>query len=112
MTEELKRSPLPWRVNRKLEVGYTSQEDDQSYGMLIPIADVYGENKESDGAYILKAVNSHAALVEALEALKELTATLRKDAPGTALNNHKYTSLGIKANNAIIQAEKALNDAK
>jgi hypothetical protein len=45
-----------------------------------------------------------AAAPELYEALAELVETLRREAPGTALNNHRFDALGIKANNALSKA--------
>lgn len=45
-----------------------------------------------------------AAAPDLLEALTELMAMLRKEAPGTMLNNHRFVALGIKCNNAIAKA--------
>ena len=35
----------PWRIGSKFEVGPRSDADDQSLGMIEPLADVYGENR-------------------------------------------------------------------
>jgi hypothetical protein len=45
-----------------------------------------------------------AAAPDLLEALTELLAMLRKHAPGTTLNNHRFDALGIKCNNAVAKA--------
>lgn len=45
-----------------------------------------------------------AAAPELLEALSEVMALLRKEAPGTPLNNHRFDALGIKAYAAISKA--------
>lgn len=60
-------TPTPWFKNRKLEIGPRPRTDDQSDGMLHPVADVFGDNGEADAAFIVKAVNSHVALVKALQ---------------------------------------------
>jgi hypothetical protein len=45
-----------------------------------------------------------AAAPELYEALAELMDTLRREAPGTSLNNHRFDALGLKANNALAKA--------
>lgn len=62
----------PWFVGRKFEIGPRPSTDDQSDGMLHPVADVYGDNREADAAFICKAVNNHDALVKALTAIDTL----------------------------------------
>ena len=52
----------PWFVSRKLEVGPRSDADDQSNGMIIPIADVYGPNAKADAEFIAAAPSRIAAL--------------------------------------------------
>ncbi len=47
-----------------------------------------------------------AKAATAAEVSRELLATLRREAPGTPLNNHKFDQLGIRANDAI----RALDD--
>ena len=48
-------TPGPWKVDSKYCVGPVSQEDDQSYGMIIPVADVYGPNRKADAELIASA---------------------------------------------------------
>lgn len=48
-------TPGPWKVDSKYCVGPVSQEDDQSYGMIIPVADVYGQNRQADAGLIASA---------------------------------------------------------
>ena len=45
------------------------------------------------------------AAPDLLDALKELVEMLRKEAPGTPLNNPRFDALGIKCNTAISKAE-------
>lgn len=73
-------TPGPWHVGRKFEVGPRSDADDQSNGMVLPIADVYGENREADARLIAAAPE----LVKALQEAIELQATTYGDA--TALH--------------------------
>lgn len=42
-------TPGPWTIDNKYVIGPRSKEDDQSYGMVIGIADVYGPNRRADG---------------------------------------------------------------
>lgn len=42
---------------------------------------------------------------DVLEVLKEVLAALRKEAPGTPLNNHRFDQLGIRAYNVVADAE-------
>ena len=46
-----------------------------------------------------------ASAPDLLEALEEVMDALRIHAPGTALNNHKFDALGIKAYAAIAKAK-------
>ena len=48
-------TPGPWRYNVNGEVGPISKEDDQSYGMVLPVANVYGDNGTVDLEYIAAA---------------------------------------------------------
>lgn len=52
---ESKHTPGPWAVTKKFEVGPISNEDDQSNGMVIPVADVFGENRKDDARLIAAA---------------------------------------------------------
>lgn len=45
------------------------------------------------------------AAPELLAALKAIVAVLRQEAPGTALNHHKYDAIGIQAHAALAKAE-------
>lgn len=71
-------TPTPWFKGRKFEIGPRLSTDDQSDGMLCPVADVYGDNREADAAFIVKAVNHHDALVGVLT---ELYAQVRGECP-------------------------------
>ena len=52
---DAEHTPGPWKVDSKYCVGPVSQEDDQSYGMIIPVADVYGPNIQADAELIASA---------------------------------------------------------
>ncbi len=60
-------TPGPWAVTRKFEVGPTSTADDQSSGMVIPVADVYGDNRDADARLIAAAPEMFEALKAILE---------------------------------------------
>lgn len=47
-------TPGPWRVSRRYEIGPGSNADDQSRGMIIPFADVYGGGRGIDSAHIAR----------------------------------------------------------
>lgn len=95
-------SPAPWRVADCLGPGYLEVVmDDNDPGVCV-VAQI-GEQSSEDEEY----ANAHliSAAPELYEALKEIVAVLRREAPGTVLNGPAYTLLGIKANNALAKAE-------
>jgi hypothetical protein len=53
-------TPGPWRVTRKYEVGPVSIEEDQSHGMVIPVADALGDNKRANAILIAEAPTLYA----------------------------------------------------
>ncbi|GHC61264.1 hypothetical protein [Limoniibacter endophyticus] len=67
-------TPGPWYADRKGQVGPRSDADDQSNGMIVPIADVYGDNRHDDARLF-------AAAPELLEALEILTANVENAWP-------------------------------
>lgn len=67
----MSHTPTPWVTTRKFEIGTRSQEDDQSNGMVIPFADVFGDNRSADAAFIVRAANAYEVMVEALEHARE-----------------------------------------
>ena len=48
-------TPGPWKKDSSYTIGPVSDEDDQSYGFVIPLADVYGDNRTPDAAFIAAA---------------------------------------------------------
>lgn len=61
-------TPGPWQKGTKRTLGYVCESNDQSDGMLIPIADVYGENPDADLAWIARCsptgIDDLLALIE------------------------------------------------
>lgn len=51
----------PWLVKHD-EVCFRSQEDDQSFGMAIPIAQIFGDNLEANASRIVACVNACAGI--------------------------------------------------
>lgn len=78
-------------------VGPRSKEDDQSYGMVIGIADVYGPNRRADGFLI-----SYAP--ELLEQLKYTVSYAKK--LEKALGHGNANQSLAKAQAVIAQAER------
>jgi hypothetical protein len=76
-------TPTPWVIrgnfaSSSVSIGYISTEDDQSYGMQISIADVFGDNLKQDAQLISAAPELLAALEGALEYLTPDTALYKK----------------------------------
>jgi hypothetical protein len=67
------KTKAPW-IAKDDEVCIISKEDDQSFGMAVPIARMYGDNANENAKFIALACNSHNDLVGALYAAgKRLT---------------------------------------
>lgn len=64
-------TPTPWFRNGKCEVGPRPRTDDQSDGMLHPVADVFGDNAYADSAFIVEACNNHARLTNTIDLLEK-----------------------------------------
>ena len=64
---DTKFTPGPWVVSRKFVVGPQDKEDGQSFGMVVGVADVYGENRSSDACLIAAAPELYDALSELLD---------------------------------------------
>jgi hypothetical protein len=60
-----KHTPTPWRLLRQTTMVREISDDDG----IIQIAETAGTRKDANAAMIVKAVNSHAALVKALQAV-------------------------------------------
>lgn len=69
---------------------------------------VNGQRQSASPGVVPRAVPDVQEInAELLAVLKEVVETLRREAPGTPLNNHRFDGLGIRANNAINRAEAA-----
>lgn len=68
----MSHTPTPWYTTKKFEITTISKENDMSRGMMIPHADVFGDNREEDAAFIVQACNAHEELVAALKDLLNL----------------------------------------
>lgn len=60
-----KHTQGPWAADHAFGVGPISDSDDQSYGMVLAVADIYGDNRVVDSRLI-------AAAPELLEAVEKL----------------------------------------
>lgn len=83
---ETKHTPTPWRVEEGTDLiwGKCSEEDMTTYGMGFPIVTGFSgmgswtkgrpdmDEREANAAFIVKAVNSHQALVDAVTATRAL----------------------------------------
>jgi len=75
MTEH---TPTPWTKNNKGEIGPRFRSDDQSDGMLDPVAEVmFGDNREANAAFIVEAVNNHEDLKARVKELEEFLRELQ-----------------------------------
>ena len=82
-------TPLPWVLENKTNsIGIRSVDEDQSFGMIIQFVDVYGDNKEEDSSFILKACNNHYELLKIAEAYKNLLRTSAQTEEDIATFNH------------------------
>ena len=94
----------PWHVDPKApEESYFEdvnilRED----GLAVAVA---VHNGNIDPATVKANAHLIAAAPDLLEALKEALDLLRKEAPGTPLNNHRFDAIGIRAYAAIAKAE-------
>ena len=113
MTEELKHSALPWIVGQHPAMTRGWIINPVLFGnKIIRLPECEGGHvalkSKADADLIVKAVNSHAALMEALEEAIEVLIVV--------FGNPDYLTQSIKwmdkTVGAITQAEKALKDAK
>lgn len=111
-----KHTPGPWKIVRRMGWDFQGIDEQASgeckMGFVGPAgericwfgnSETYyptegDEPSEADACLI-------AAAPDLLETLKELVDVLRKEAPGTPLNNHRFDMLGAKAYAAIAKAE-------
>lgn len=72
LKENAWHTPTPWRLNGKVDI-YAENNEGQTYMLGAIIS-------EANAAFIIRAVNAHAALVEACKALEQFETTPDKDA--------------------------------
>ena len=72
-------TPGPWHADNKFGIGPTGTDDDQSFGFVLPCAEVLGENIENDARYIA-AVNP-AAMAAVLAHIDEQAAEIEQLRP-------------------------------
>ncbi len=65
-----KHTPGPWLVTRQYVVGPRDESDSQGFGMVVGVADVYGENRNQDAHLIAAAPDLLEALKGAIGALE------------------------------------------
>lgn len=94
----LKATPGPWKKGSGFTVGPVSQDDDQSYGMVISLADVYGDNREADSKFIRTAnpaaILSLIAQVEALTVPQWISVQDRLPDPGMCI---AFSNWGVRS---------------
>lgn len=71
-------SPWPYKRSKTYEVCHVSLEEDQSYGMLIPHCDVFGENKENDSTFFTAAPEIIRFLLDELKEKERLLEVAQK----------------------------------
>ncbi len=124
MTVEAKHTPGEWRVEQGTTLiwGDCNPDDQTNYGMGYPIAECRltpsaswakgprkVEEAQANAAHIVRCVNSHDALVEALEALEVLVALNEDSGPfGGELYHDRVDRAWDRARAAIA---KAIGDA-
>lgn len=94
MADTAKHTDGPWFVSRKHEVGPRSKAEDQSNGMIIPLCDVYGDNRNQDALLI-------AAAPDLLKVLKRISSAV--DFNGTC--HPLFSGLQKQMQDAIAKAE-------
>lgn len=73
MGDRAEHTAGPWVVSRKLEVGPRSDADDQSFGMVVGVCDVYGDNAEADARLIAAAPDLLGIVREMLQSVSDGT---------------------------------------
>jgi hypothetical protein len=108
---ETRHTPTPWETSyRERSNGSYGQDIYDSNGATIatcawysvPTPTGFVTNRTANAEFIVRAVNSHQALVEALRDILEM---LQREAPGTQLNHRRFDALGAKARAALQHAE-------
>lgn len=71
-SETPKFTPGPWVVSKTWEFGPISDSDDQSYGMMVSVGDVFGENRAANASLIKASPDLYEALSELISSLDDL----------------------------------------
>lgn len=74
-------TPGPWYLTANFEVGPRSDLDDQSFGFVLPLADVFGDNAVNDARLI-------CAAPDLLYALESLYALVNRECPSLLEDDH------------------------
>lgn len=100
-------TPGPWTVQDVpscgLEVHWREPRPNELNAPVCHMRWTSGMHAETE-ARVLADAHLIAAAPDLFEALKDLVEVLRREAPGTPLNNTRFDALGIKANNALAKA--------
>lgn len=112
MAMETKWTKGPWKREPDHPVtGYADIDDHIVGADGCTVADCYGPRElqpQRTNLPLAEQCRSNAHLIasapELYEALDEVMALLRKEAPGTPLNNHRFDALGMKAHAALAKA--------
>lgn len=103
-TEELKAllekaTQGPWSFNRRTkEFGPISDHEDQSYGMILPIGDVFGDNWEANAILIAAAPDLAARVVELETALKGVLSVIDRPQSGPTICMSAEDAINSAAN--------------
>jgi ribosomal protein L29 len=100
---DAKHTPGPWFVTRQYVVGPRDESETQSQGMIVGVADVYGNNRNQD-ARLIAAAPELLELVEAFVAETVDYATINKLGDPENQHNVKWARKVIaKATTLTIQ---------
>ena len=102
MSEDGKVSPLPWEWLRSTDYPEISLNDKSGQDVLSIYCGKYPSAE--DAAFIVRAVNSHAQMVAALEGLAWVLDKAESDASGT--ERWEYVSRRINSARAALAAAK------
>lgn len=115
--QDVKPSPLPWVVGR-LTDSFCSEIFSRSVSMDNGIASIWYSNSrdprgvasEANAALIVRAVNSHAGLVEALKRAKKFFKALERGYTPTPIPPNSDSGLDWDAPLAVIAALRAAGE--